>query len=602
MNRLKINIFAFPKLTTALFWLAISALFLVIWMSLSPHLLFYVWPTITVLVILSIREFIMQPERNIHRFKFIPIGDNFPLLQKVVNEKARQLGLKRIPKLLLGEKQNTFYRMGSFRRWYIVVSSEKASLLETQLSNPEKAVLADLQILSVLYPFTASEYWMVGYLAILLKVTFYLVLWGAVFFVGWALLLILIKDSLVYLSSPDLITKVSSEMRPIWEQLSPLSNEFELLKVNDSTTLYFLLSIINIIVPCIALISFLWIFYYPIMLCIQQYYSDAGIAQTLKSTASFWTFFQYAQKLPSIVDLESRRSSFNRLQEWLQNILMGSFFPNAAERLNAIQNPDQVFYQWKQIARFLGTSALLLDMLFYLSGYLMYLANFTTMSIVIVIIFWSLPQIVMKKDVWKDCVIILAAIFGLRTTLAAFVLTILWGIYTVKPSFFEELITVQLYASARYAGTNIPTIIINGTDFLMASFLLNLQQMFLLFVASICFVMAYILLSTRALQWYGFFTTRYRFNIFNMIVIGVFIGLLLTFLILPEFGSGIFAIVGYLTLIVCGVLWIVFMDKRYYKKCPVCKSRIADIQKFDVTCANCQAKVLPWLVAQYETE
>ncbi len=142
------------------------------------------------------------------------------MLQKAVENGAKQIGLKRIPQVLINKKGNEIYVMGSFRRWYIVCSLEQAELLENQLTDsPSTTMTVHAKIFHELYHFKTGDYWQLGYLAELLQTTFYLTLWVLTLFAGWIIFLLLAKTAILQLSPSFLLRNVPAEIQPILAQL-----------------------------------------------------------------------------------------------------------------------------------------------------------------------------------------------------------------------------------------------------------------------------------------------------------------------------------------------------------------------------------------------
>ena len=222
MQRPRINLFALPSQTAVLFWLIVAALLGAMLIGLTgPHII-PMWPLALVLLLLPFREFIMRPEREMdHQCGLIsPPDAEFRGLRESIGILSKQIELKRVPQLLINPKRDEIYAMGSFRHWYIVIRAEKAKKLEELLTNPRKIKSAEAQILHELYHFKNGDYWQLGYLAELFKVSFNLMIWVLVFMGGWGFLLVLVKDAFFQFSVADLLKNIPIEAEEIEELMA----------------------------------------------------------------------------------------------------------------------------------------------------------------------------------------------------------------------------------------------------------------------------------------------------------------------------------------------------------------------------------------------
>jgi uncharacterized membrane protein YecN with MAPEG domain len=590
MQKRHIDLFALPSQTAILFWLITATLLGAILIGLTGGHIIPLWPLALILLLLPLREFMIRPEREMRKLGLFPLpeGDEFKELRASIDVLAKKIELKRVPKILIGADCDEIYEMGSFRRWYIVIRASKAKKLQELLVNPRKAGLAEVQILHELFHFKNGDYWELGYLAELFRVSFNLMMWVLVFLGGWVFLLVLVKDAFFQFSITDLIQHMPVDIRPTMEQILPSmfpsDAEMESLRVkaegiNFAWAVYF---ISNISLPYIAVAAILWRFYRPSLWRIREFYADAGVIAVQKSIKPFIEFIRRANQVPLQAAPEiavlSIKEIFQKIMKRLGIIFTGFFWPDFSKRFEALIIPESVFYNWKQIAWFLGFLALTLEVFLATPLSLPVVGNnpmtFTTLVVTAALVYFLLPQIVMGKSAWKDALRVLLVIFGIRTAWMFFTLALMWGLYFIQPNVLMEVLQAAISSVARYAGND--PISIDLLEFLVDASVINVLQIPIIFVVQVVSVTGLLFLIKRVLQWYSFIRDSQHFK---RIVFSLTFGVLfiLLTLVMPiamavlkgdssSFigASGIFVILGALTL-AGGGIWFFVQNKKSYQ-------------------------------------
>jgi len=619
MSKPRINLFALPSQTAIFFWLITATLLGPMLIGLTGNHLIPMWPLSIILLLLPIREFILRPDREIRRYNLKVVGEaELPRLNRLVAVLSSQMGLKRTPQLLLDQKRNEIYELGSFRRWYIVLGKDKAEKLETFLADPRRTKLAEVQILHELYHFKNGDFWQLGYLAELFKTGFNLMIWVLFFMGGWGLLLILVKDAFFQFSVANLIQNMPVDLRPALQQnlsaLFPSAADMEALRIKaEGINLAWVLTFIaNLSLPYIFLTGFLWRFYQPLLWRMREYYADAGVVTFQKSVVPFLEFARRSKQIPlqsePAAEGLSHTNWIRKISSQARIILNGNFWPDFSRRLGALQIPESIFYNWKQIAWFLGILILLLEIFLATPLALpIYGQNpmvFPTLVTIAGIAYFLVPQIILKKSVFRDGLRILGILLLIRTVWLTLTLAIMWGTYFVQPDFLQGVLQSAITSTARYAGNSLSEL--DLFSFLVKASILNLIQIPIIFAIQTIALFGLFFLLQRILHWYSFLDSSDHFKkIIFILTFGLLLVLLTTimpmamFLLNNEAPSILRSVLGLLVL-GGGGAWFYRLDKRHYQQCPSWK-HIADTEPFlGAVCPQCQTRLLPWLVTNDE--
>ncbi len=591
MQKSRIDLFALPSQTAILFWLIAAALLGAILIGLTGGHIIPLWPLALILLLLPLREFIIRPERETRKFGLDPLpdGQEFKELRASIDALAKKIELKHVPQILIGADCDEIYEMGSFRRWYIVFRASKAKNLQELLANPRKAKLAEVQILHELFHFKNGDYWQLGYLAELFKVSFNLMIWVLIFLGGWGFLLVLVKDAFFQFSITDLIQHMPVDVRPTMEQILPSmfpsAAEMEALRVKaEGINFMWVLNFIsNISLPYIVVAGILWRFYRPLLWRVREFYADAGVIAVQKSVKPFVEFIRRANQVPlqaaPVIATPSLKEITQKITNRFGIFLTGVFWADFSKRFEALKAPESIFYTWKQIAWFLGFLALSLEVFLATPISLPVVGKnpmtFTTLVVTAALVYFLLPQLMMGKSAWKDALRVLFVIFGIRTAWMLFTLALMWGLYFIQPDLLMDVLRSAISSVARYAGTD--PIGIDLLGFLVEASVINLLQIPIIFVVQIVSVTGLLFLIKRTLQWQSFIRDSQRFKrvVFSLTFGVLFVLLTLVMplgmaLLKGDFStfmgaSGAFAVLGMLTL-AGGGIWFFVQDQQRYQR------------------------------------
>jgi len=577
-------------------------------------------PLAAVVLFLPIREFLLRPDRDIKRYGLKMAGKRFPVLQESIRLRSEQVDLKYFPCLLISENREEIYEMGSFSRWYIVMGIEKAQIFEKLLNDPQNYNLAEVQIFHELYHFKTGDYWQLGYLAELFKVSFNLMFWALLFFGAWGFMLVLAKDSFFQFFQTDMVQKFPVDFRPIMEQIIPVvfpsPTEIDALRirVENINLLSAIEFVFNITWPYILLTGILWLFYRPLLWRVREFYADAGIVQQQGGVSYFWDFVVGFNQIASdkgSPDTDTRKNIFQTLLAYVQRKQQEIFWPSFSQRVAAIEFPERIYYTWKQIALFVGFLVLFLEIFLATPISLPLVGQnpmtFTTIVVVVSLAYFLLPQIALGKDVWKDGLRILFVIFGIRTFWLLLTIGLMWVLYFVQPDLLMSTLMSAITSTARYSGADIAKIKL--PDFLIEATFLNSLQVPIVLCVQVVSSLGLLFLFKRILLWHSFINNsqRLKFTIFGLtFVVSFFLFALIMPLSMAVLKSDFSALGGFsgglavlsILIIISGGIWFYIQDRKYYRKCPSCNAE----SDFDKKCKSCGATLNPWLWVEYADE
>ena len=623
MKAKKINIFAIPSHTAILFWLVTITLVGAVAFGTRGEAPFPIRWLLPVLLFLTVWGFLSRPDREIRNRRLAPIGDQYPNLRESINMLSNRIGLKKTP-VILATDANRRYIMGSFRRWHIVLGTDQLHNLEAQLSNPDEAERAEAILLHELYHFKNGDYWQTGFLDVLFRSIFPLMLWFMFFFGGGMFLLALVSQSLVQITPQAILEKMPAELLPILEPilLSSLPSQVEmdgiLAKTEGINFIYVVSFVFNISLPLIIISIILLIFYSHLIWRMREYYADAGVAQTLGSSSSYFKL-STSKVGTTIVDEKSENSIprgyrrkiliiFSKLGDYLERRTTPS------GRTDALLEPQRVFYDWKRIALFLSGLILILE-IFLATPLTLPLVgqnpmHFSTLVVVVAVAYFLLPRLVLGISGWQDAVKIILVVNGIRLAWLLLTLSVLWGLYFVAPEYLTEILRSAIYSVARYAGNT--SFDFDLSEFIVEASIVNLQQVPIIFILQLISTLSLTFLFGRIFKWYSYLATSevFKRTVF-LLVLGA--AIILLFIFLPFSTAiltgdlGLFVQPIMVVQIVVGALTLIGMafgfyqnDKKYFGKCPRCDKEVTQSRQFLDNCSKCGEVLYPWLWTDYD--
>jgi hypothetical protein len=219
----KLNIFALPSQTSILFGLIIAVVLGTLFAgSIAPSPI-PIWPLALGPLLLSLRNFLARPEHESTHYRLSPARDDLLCLQQAVKTHAERIGLRRVPRIMVSPKEE-LATFGTPRHWYIAVNHSKALGWQAILADPDTAPAVEARLIHELYHFKTGDYWQIGYIGELLRLTFLFIAWAAIFLLGFGFLILVTLPDLLRLDIPALANQIEGltpEMRRIFVQLMP---------------------------------------------------------------------------------------------------------------------------------------------------------------------------------------------------------------------------------------------------------------------------------------------------------------------------------------------------------------------------------------------
>lgn len=619
----RLNLFALPNQTTIIF-LMMTLIVLGTILVGSVGTPYSIKSLALALLILPLRAFLARPRREFRRQCLVPADKDFTSLQEEIRTQARKLALPRVPQLCMSSKETPLlYTFGTLRHWYIAVDKKTAESLEHTLKNPATAPTAQAKILHELYHFKTGDYWQLGYAGELLRMTFFIMLWAFIFFLGLGSLLLKAKPVIGQLSQYALMFGQVSRMMgnmlpdltPLITRLVPLFNDLNqrLAAVDFDWIMVFS---VGAVYPFALIGLILWAIYWPKLWRTREFYADAGVIQAQQSILPYLSArtgipLSYlgngaallqqpaGQILPKTLSFSERLKAF-----WRWCVRIPRKHPQASALLQAAKDPSQVFGAWKHTALLVGSLVLTLEILTMTPLTLHHAGKWplhlpTLAILILVTLNYLLPQLILGRPVGKNILKIVTTITLLRIFLL-FLFSLVFVVYaTIAPTSFAQAMMIIAPENVTLSELH---------DVLAGTFLRNLLQ---IIVGALLLLAAFASL-TRSLRrlftWYGFVRNHLSLmklsyallagvSLFLLLAIFPLVSPLLTaseeLWTLSAFVSAIFG----LLLVSGGFLLFQRFDRKYAGTCPQCGQKIAGWYTLGKHCdaQSCQARLHSWL-------
>lgn len=657
----KLNIFALPNQTTLLFWLIVAVVLGALFAGSIGTSPIPIWPLTVALLVLPFRAFLAYPERHFARHDLSPAGDGYTRLQEAIQTNAVHIGLHRTPQLVVSssKRELPIHTFGTFHQWYIAVGMDKAQALESKLANPAEAATTQAILIHELYHFKTGDYWQLGCVSELMRLTFKVMAWAVLFFLGFGALLLMAKPDVMQLNPSEMVSQMAAppEVREwLLRRLpSPVAIEAVRQKAAGLDLSRVLTFVGSATLPFVVMGGALWGIYRPKLWRLREFYADAGIVHTQREILPFYSALlpmplvelrQFSRSLFS--QAPARRSPFKKMwdgmkggwtaiwdgvtgawqkeerlqnkitQTWgtIQDALM-EFHPPKLARMDAVKTPSRVFDDWAGIAFLVGSLTPLLEVLL-LTPLTMLLVggwpmHFPTLAVLVIVSFnFLIPAIAQGRPIFKDTLKIVCLVMGLRLTVILSIIGYLHLQSIRAPEALSQQLEDAIAAIARYAGTAKDLGFEDLKAFVVEAAWVNIAQVLLVLVVSLMGLAAVAFLLRRLFTWYGFPQANPRLMKVARAVIWVtslFLGLTLLpaitqALLKPnELLKPLTVILAFSGLAVAGFGLARFIraNQRYARRCPRCGGTIEAPYELGKRCPACHERLHPWLLWEYET-
>lgn len=634
--RIKLNVFALPSQTIIIFGLMVVILLgAVLAGSIGPSPI-PVRPLAVGLLLLPLRAFLARPEREFARYNLSVAGDELTGLQQAIEINARDIGLRRTPRLIVssdkGLKQP--YAFGTFRHWYIAFDRKTAGRLQAELVDPEVTPVVQAKLVHELYHFKTGDYWQMGYARELLRTMFLSMAWAVAFFCGFGFLLVVAAPDLLAFDPSDLIGQMDNltpEMRQMLIYLMPTLTEIEQLRQKmESTNLFLVLNfVVSALLPFVVTGGILWMLYWPKLWRVREYYADAGVVHTQGEVVPYLSTLtkiplSLLRKHPHILagtpeaphrSKEMPRKGARKLWATIGELL--SRHPDAARRIGCVGEPFRMFDDWISTAILTGSLALLLDVLLVSPLTLLYAGkwpmHFSTLAILAVVSLNLIPQLVQGRSARSDILKIVSVGVSLRLAWLLLTIGFLMVLWIFIPDLLSDILAAFVASSAHFAGYSDELRFDSLAGFIVEASILNLVQVFIIFFILIIALLLVTSLLRRLLTWYGLPRASRRLMRVAYLIIGL-MALFLSMTILPlitkallrpaDLSNTLGMVLGATGLILTafGLGLFLYADGKYAQRCPKCGAVVPGPYWLGKPCQapGCNELLHPWLVAEYE--
>lgn len=645
----RLNIFALPDQTTIMVVILIATMFAaMVGISANAPLAVF-WPLTLALLVLSLRDLLGWPERELRRWGCTSGSDRHAVVQQRIDELSRRFGLRRAPRLWITPKTDLMARaIGGLKRHYIVIGATVADNLAEYLdgSAEEEIRIADALLLHELAHFRHGDILRFGYVAALLRVGLLLIGWAALFLLGWLLLLAIAGREMVSYSAAEIAARFDAALpglgfRNLILKTLPSPEEWEAFRARAATLnmgLVLAFAFANTAPLAVAsgtLLALLW----NKLMRVREFYADAGVAHaqgtiayllgtprlasvplhgevtpTLNGSHSWWT---------RIAD--SFQKYLNESLAWLGRTPAGQLWirifgtHNVLPRREALDRPDLTFDRGLKREWLFGFVVLTFELLLMGTSALFYIGTWP-MHVPALVAFVLLAlalmvDIVIEPPITRTLVRMIGITLVPHTVLVIVTLGLLTVGALLSPTSLAAFFNNTGAVIGGYVGF-IPDYLLTkpeempGLVLQMAA--LNLVQPLVMFGVLLAALEILRRALARMLSWYGQFESPRDWKQLGFRLIGasafvlvVAVLPLLTELALARFEWTTWHLVGVAlgVMVVMGMVgWFITQDRRYAGRCPNCNKQAPGSYEFRRRCPECGDLLNPWLFASYEAE
>ncbi len=361
--KVTLKVLALPSQTTLLFMVIIGVVLVAIAASSLPNSPLRAAPSLAViLIVLTLRDFLTQPEREMQAHGMAPLpAERFPSLVAAVESVAKSIEYAPAPRLMAASNTpGALFAFGSFRRSYITVGETLARQIERDIASPLPAarIAAESAILHELQHLKQGDVILVGLARSLLKVSTLFMLWSAAFFLGMATVAFAFPAS--EMLQPSFLIQlegISPQLAAIVRDLFTPELAEKMRRAPDwgLAALYVLNAHLPILVSAFALFVTIW----RRLLRVREIYADTATATAQnRSSGVESAILRYGV----VASLASVSDSVKKTNATPASNLLG-FHPSGDVRRQAIRNPVAVLADPVSIGITAGVLVLLLDML-----------------------------------------------------------------------------------------------------------------------------------------------------------------------------------------------------------------------------------------------
>lgn len=615
----RLNLFALPSLTTLLFALIAGVILVAVGAGLRQNLSALGLLIAVGMVILPLRGFLRQVEKDLHSLDLDPLKADPPLppLTQEVEEAARDLKLGRPPRLMIASRSVGPTTIGSWRRRYLALGLPFADHL-AELPGPTRRALW----LHEVAHFANGDHWKVGLARSLLRTSVVFMTWNALFLLGIVILSYVYGLELFepgFLDTVPLDPTMRQMLTAIWPDPASTAPLLEQAKATHPglAALYVVNAHLPFVFSGIVLLLFVW----SRLAQVREFYADArvavqmGNAETTRQTLAHVATVVAAWSFTTPSHFRDRLAG---LRQRLERLL--PFHPSWKARFACLDDPTKVFGSWVWVGLTAGLVVLLLDLILVGPFTLGYVsagpAHFATLAGFVILALWLLPGVcrgfASTGHMVRQVTGAVALFVGLRMAWLLLNTALLLGLLVLNPQLLSEMLNIMVFLSAKVLTTS-SALPLSEDPFTLAWWAIGggWGLTLLVLVCLLGFLVLTGILLRRLLTWYAFPKAERRLLwvgggviLVAAQVLGVIVLPPPTALIQGDLGSFLQPIpliaMGVVLLIaVIGGIWFFREDRRYGRRCPSCGGKVPGWFDLGKQCPACGQTLHPWLLASY---
>jgi hypothetical protein len=232
---------------------------------------------------------------------------------------------------------------------------------------------------------------------------------------------------------------------------------------------------------------------------------------------------------------------------------------------------------------------------------------------VIISIIYLLPAVVQTPQNGKvigDLIKITCFLLGLRLAALMFSILTMLFLFLIDPESLASMLTQTVGVVARYTGPIDPNLFGDLGQFLIQALMINLLEVFLIFVLLLASLVGVLFLLREIFTWYSLSGAENRLIKVAYLTIA-WVALVMGLLVLPTvtllflkqevlFSSShlLMSFAG-LAAAVAGTAAALCVKRGRLKACPCCHQPVPGVFHAGGTCENCHTLLHPWLFLEY---
>lgn len=615
----RLNLFAFPSLTTLLFALIASVILVAVGASLAQNPSVLGLMVVLGMVVLPVRSFWRQVDRDLCHLGLATQNNDppEPALLSEIREAAGALGMRRPPRLLIAPGSLMPATVGSWRRRYIALGRSQVDCL-AELPPPVQKALWFHEVAH----FANGDHWKVSMARSLLRTTVGFMSWSALFLLGIVIMALVYGFELFepgYLETLPVDPAMRQLLEPLWPDpalMAPLLDKARTIQPGLAC-LYVLNAFLPFVFSALVLLPLVW----RRLVQVREFYADARVARQVGASETARTRLSEVATALAL-GREQRSRSFGSLVTDLRGRLnhLLTYHPSWQARFKCLDRPVQVFGSRTWAGLIAGLTVLLLDLILvgpftlgYLSGGP---AHFVTLSGYVILGVWLVPVVCQgfssTASMLRQVAGAVLILVSLRAGWLLLNTGLLLALLILDPGLLHTALNATVFLSGKVL-TGSAALPLPQEPAALAAWAIG-GAWGLSLLAGAC-ILAFLflagLLLRRLLTWYAFPNAGRRLlraSWAMILVLALVLGAVVlpppTALIQGKLGSFLeplpllsLAIAGLCAL--AGSLWFLHNDRRYSRRCPKCGGQVPGWFELGKRCPGCGHVLHTWLLAGY---